>query len=42
MSIAIACDILGFDLDLYEIDEEYFTAGKERLERHQRQEVLTL
>jgi site-specific DNA-methyltransferase (adenine-specific) len=42
MSIAIACDILGFDLDLYEIDEEYFKAGKERLERHQRQEVLDL
>jgi site-specific DNA-methyltransferase (adenine-specific) len=42
MSIAIACDIMGFDLDLYEIDEDYFRAGKERLERHQRQGVLTL
>ncbi len=40
MSIAIACDIMGFDLDLYEIDEDYFKAGKERLERHQRQSVL--
>jgi site-specific DNA-methyltransferase (adenine-specific) len=41
-SIMIACDILGFDLDWYEIDLEYFTAAKERLERHQRQEVLPL
>ncbi len=40
MSIAIACDIMGFDLDLYEIDEDYFKAGKERLERHQQQSVL--
>jgi len=40
MSIAIACDILGFDLDLYEIDEDYFRAGKERLERHQKQHKL--
>ena len=40
MSIAIACDIMGFDLDLYEIDEEYFNAGKERLERHQAQGKL--
>jgi site-specific DNA-methyltransferase (adenine-specific) len=39
-SIAIACDIMGFDLDWYEIDKDYFTAAKERLERHQRQEVL--
>lgn len=41
-SICIACDILGFDLDWYEIDTEYFNAAKERLERHQRQEVLDL
>ena len=40
MSIAIACHDMGFDLDLYEIDEEYFRAGKERLERHQKQERL--
>ena len=40
MSIAIACDIMGFELDLYEIDEEYFNAGKERLERHQAQGKL--
>ena len=41
-SICIACDILGFDLDWYEIDKDYFNAAKERLERHQRQEVLPL
>ena len=40
MSIAIACHDLGFDLDLYEIDADYFKAGKERLERHQRQQTL--
>lgn len=40
MSIAIACDIMGYDLDLYEIDKDYFEAGKARLERHQRQGVL--
>jgi site-specific DNA-methyltransferase (adenine-specific) len=39
-SIAIACDIMGFDLDWYEIDKDYFTAAKERLERHQQQEVI--
>ncbi len=41
-SICIACDIMGFDLDWYEIDADYFQAAKERLERHQRQEVLAL
>ena len=41
-SICIACDILGFDLDWYEIDKDYFAAAQERLERHQRQGVLTL
>lgn len=41
-SICIACDILGYDLDWYEIDKEYFEAAKERLERHQMQEVLAL
>jgi site-specific DNA-methyltransferase (adenine-specific) len=40
MSIAIACDIMGYDLDLYEIDADYFEAGKKRLERHQAQGVL--
>ena len=36
-SIAIACYNLGFELTGYEIDEEYFRAAKERLERHMRQ-----
>lgn len=40
MSIAIACHDLGFDLDLYEIDKDYFEAGKERLERHMKQQNL--
>jgi site-specific DNA-methyltransferase (adenine-specific) len=39
-SICIACDIMGFDLDFFEIDKDYFTAAKERLERHQRQGKL--
>lgn len=41
-SICIACDILGFDLDWYELDPDYFKAAKERLERHQKQGVLEL
>ncbi len=41
-SICIACDILGFDLDWYEIDADYFNAAKDRFERHKRQEVLDL
>lgn len=41
-SIAIACDIMGFDLDCYEIDLDYWTAATERLQRHKRQEVLPL
>jgi site-specific DNA-methyltransferase (adenine-specific) len=35
MSIAVACDIEGFDLTLCEIDADYFAAGKKRLEQHQ-------
>lgn len=35
MSIAIACDIEGYDLDLCELDADYFAAGKKRLEQHQ-------
>lgn len=34
MSIAIACYDLGFDLDLWEIDEDYYKAGKERFDKH--------
>jgi site-specific DNA-methyltransferase (adenine-specific) len=41
-SIAIACDIMGFDLDCYEIDLDYWTAATERFQRHKRQEVLPL
>ncbi len=37
MSIAIACDIEGFDLDLCELDKDYFEAGKKRLEVHRSQ-----
>ena len=37
MSIALACHDLRFDLVLMEIDKEYFKAGKERLEQHQKQ-----
>lgn len=40
MSIAIACDIEGFDLTLCEIDKDYFEAGKKRLEQHQLQPRL--
>ncbi len=34
MSIAIACDIEGFDLDICELDPDYFEAGKKRFENH--------
>lgn len=34
MSSAIACYDLGFDLDICELDKEYFEAGKARFERH--------
>lgn len=37
MSIAIACDIEGFDLTLCEIDKDYFEAGKKRLADHRAQ-----
>lgn len=36
-SIALACWDLGFDLVGYEIDEDYFSAATERLERHKAQ-----
>ena len=36
-SIAIACHDLGFDLDAYELDEEYYENAKARLQKHQRQ-----
>ena len=37
MSIAIACDKEGFDLDICEIDEQYFEAAKKRYEIHKQQ-----
>lgn len=37
MSIAIACDIEGFDLTLCELDKDYFEAGKKRVAAHQAQ-----
>jgi len=40
LSIGIACHDMGFDLWAYELDPEYFQAGNERLERHQRQMML--
>lgn len=36
-SIAIACYDLGYDLTGYEIDLEYYTAAKARLEKHMAQ-----
>ena len=39
-SILIACDIMGYDIDAYEIDLEYYTAAKARLIRHQSQGTL--
>ena len=36
-SIAIACHNLGFDLDGYELDVDYYNAACKRLEEHQRQ-----
>lgn len=40
MSIAIACDMEGFDLDICEIDKEYFDAGVKRFENYKRQGLL--
>jgi len=37
MSIAIACHDLGFDLDLCELDKDYFDAGVKRFEQHKKQ-----
>ena len=39
-SIAIACYNLGFDLEGYELDKDYFDAAKKRLEQHQAQKRL--
>lgn len=37
MSIAIACHDMGFDLDLWELDEDYYKAGVKRFEQHKQQ-----
>lgn len=37
MSSAIACDMEGFDLDICEIDKEYFDAGVNRFNEYKRQ-----
>ena len=34
MSIALACGNLGFDLDCYELDHDYFHAAHKRIESH--------
>jgi len=36
-SIAIACHNLGFDLEGYELDKDYYIAAKKRLQEHQSQ-----
>jgi len=41
-SIAIACDIMGFDCDIYEIDEDYYKAAVDRFNRHKQQLTLEL
>ena len=37
MSIAIACHDMGFDLDLWELDPEYYQKGVERFNQHKAQ-----
>jgi len=39
-SIGIACHDMGYDLEAYEIDEDYYKAAKERFENHIKQGVL--
>ena len=39
-SIAIACDVMGFDLVVCEIDLEYYNAAIERLKPYRRQTKL--
>lgn len=37
MSIALACHDLHFDLDICELDKDYFDAGVKRFEQHKKQ-----
>jgi site-specific DNA-methyltransferase (adenine-specific) len=39
-SLAIACDIMGFDAVICEIDKDYYDAAVERFNRHKQQQVL--
>ena len=41
MSIAIAAEELGFDLDIVEIDNDYFKSGTDRFRLHKRQQRLS-
>ena len=41
-SIAIACHDMGFDLDGYELDKDYYQGAVGRLLKHQRQGMLDL
>ena len=41
-SIAIACHNLGYDLEGYELDKEYFEAANKRLQQHKKQMQLFL
>lgn len=40
MSSAIACDMEGYDLDICEIDVDYFNAGVARFKEHRRHPVM--
>jgi len=40
MSIAIACDMEGFDLTGCELDPEYFKAGMKRIEMYKKQQTI--
>lgn len=42
MSIALACHNMNHDLVLFELDKDYFEAGKKRLIEYQKQEILFL
>jgi len=42
MSIAIACHDMGFDLDLWELDKEYYENGVNRFKQHTAQTRLEL
>jgi len=41
-SLAIACDIMGFDVTIYEIDKDYYDAAVDRFNRHKQQLTLNM